>query len=173
MGADIIDADAISRSMTAAGGRAMAAIRARFGADFVSHDGSLDREKMRVRVFEQVQDKQALESIVHPLVAEEIQQRTHTSVASCLVYDIPLLVESIHWRSQLDHILVIDCSTDTQIRRVQRRNGWHRFQVEAVIASQSPRMKRLAAADTVLLNDVEDMKSLEDLVARWAHQFGL
>ena len=172
-GADIIDADAISRSTTGPGGLAMPAILSRFGSDFVANDGSLNREKMRARVFEQRLDKQALESIVHPLVAEEIQRRIHTSVASCLVFDIPLLVESSHWRKRLDHILVVDCSTSTQIRRVQRRNNWHREQVEAVIASQSPRLHRLAAADTVLLNDVEDMKVLEALVAGWASQFGL
>ena len=172
-GADIIDADAISRATTGPDGRAMPAIHARFGAAFVASDGSLDREKMRARLFENAQYKQALESIVHPLVAEEIQRRIRVSSADCLVFDIPLLVESGHWRRQLDHILVVDCSTNTQIRRVQRRNGWRRDQVEAVIASQSPRLTRVAAADTVLLNDVEDMKALEDLVARCAHQFGL
>lgn len=172
-GADVIDADAISRATTEAGGLAMPAIGAQFGPDFVALDGSMDREKMRAQVFGRAQDRQLLESIIHPLVAQEIQRRIQASTASCLVFDIPLLVESSHWRRQLDHILVIDCSEDTQIRRVQRRNAWHRGQVESVISSQCSRLKRLAAADTALLNDGEDIKALEVLVARCAHQFGL
>ena len=172
-GADIIDADAISRSTTGPGGRAMSAIGAHFGSDFVAQDGSLDREKMRARVFEQVQDKLVLESIVHPLVAQEIQRRIMTSPAHCLVFDIPLLVESSHWRAQLDRIVVVDCSASTQIRRVERRNGWHRTQIEAVISNQCTRLQRLAVADTVLLNDIDDLNVLEGLVAQSAHQFGL
>jgi dephospho-CoA kinase len=172
-GADIIDADAISRATTQTGGLAIPAISAQFGSSFIASDGSMDREKMRARVFEQAQDRQLLESIIHPLVAEEVHRRIEASVAPCLVFDIPLLVESSHWRVRLDHIMVIDCAVDTQIRRVQRRNTWHRNQVESVISSQCSRLERLAAADTVLLNDGDDMKALESLVALCAHQFGL
>ena len=173
LGADIIGADAISRETTQAGGRAIPSIRAHFGADYIALDGSMDRNKMRTRVFAQAQERQVLESIVHPLVGEEIQRRIEASIATCLVFDIPLLVESSHWRRQLDHILVVDCSVETQIRRVQQRNGWSRDQVTSVVSHQCPRLARVAAADTVLLNDGDDLKALEVLVTRCAHQFGL
>jgi dephospho-CoA kinase len=48
-------------------------------------------------------------------------------------------VESPHWRHQLDRILIVDCTEETQIRRVQARNGWERVAVEAVIRQQSAR----------------------------------
>lgn len=172
-GAEIVDADAISRETTQAGGRAIPHIRARFGPGYIALDGSMNREMMRARVFEHPQERQVLESIIHPLVSEEVRRRIESSTATCLVFDIPLLVESPHWRKQLDHIMVVDCSVHTQMRRVQQRNRWGREQVEAVISNQCSRLTRLAAADTVLLNEGDDLKALEVLVARCAHQFGL
>ena len=172
-GADIIDADALSRAATATGGSAIPAIRDRFGATFIAKDGSMDRSRMRDHVFKHPGERASLEHIIHPLVAQAVQQRIEASSAHCLVFDIPLLVESGRWRVQLDHVLVIDCSPAIQIERVQQRNGWTTEQVEAVMANQSPRLQRMAAADSVLLNDGRDMDALESLVTQWACQFGL
>lgn len=172
-GADIIDADALSRAATSPGGSAIPAIRERFGADFIAKDGGMDRTRMRDHVFAHPDERQSLEHIVHPLVAQAVQMRIDASPAHCLVFDIPLLVESGRWRGQLDHILVIDCSPTTQMQRVQQRNGWAPEQVEAVMATQSPRLQRMAAADSVLVNDGRDLDELESLVAQWACQFGL
>ena len=172
-GADIIDADAISRATTLPGGSAIPAIHDCFGPGFIAEDGGMDRSRMRDHVFKHPDERASLEHIIHPLVAQEVQQRIGSSSARCLVFDIPLLVESRRWRAQLDHILVIDCSPATQIQRVQQRNGWPPEQVEAVMASQSPRLQRSAAADSILLNDGQDMDALESLVSQWACQFGL
>ena len=64
-GAEVIDADAISRSSTEAGGSAMPAIAQTFGADFIAADGALDRQRMRDHVFAVPQARQTLERIVH------------------------------------------------------------------------------------------------------------
>ena len=69
-GAAVIDADAISRSVTAPGGRAISAIAATFGAHMVGADGAMDRQAMRERVFQDTQAKRQLEAIIHPLVSQ-------------------------------------------------------------------------------------------------------
>ncbi|MDO9199923.1 MAG: dephospho-CoA kinase [Hydrogenophaga sp.] len=172
-GAFVIDADAISRACTLCGGSAMPAIVNTFGTDFVGDDGGLDRQRMRDHVFAQPSARHTLENIIHPLVGVEIQRLAATSRASCLVFDIPLLVESSHWRHQLDRIVVVDCSHATQMRRVRQRNAWDPATIDAVIRSQSSREQRLAAADFVLFNDMDEIVPLQHSVKVLAHRFGL
>lgn len=172
-GATVIDADAIARACTQTGGQAMDAVASVFGADFVTADGSLDRQRMRDHVFAHPQARAQLEAIVHPLVGQEIARQAAASKARCTVFDVPLLVESPRWRPQLDWVLVVDCSRETQIRRVLDRNGWELTTIEAIVDSQSPREYRLAAADTVIFNDVNGIEHLQHEVHRWADRFGL
>lgn len=172
-GAETIDADAIARDCTTSQGAAMPSIAQTFGPDFLTADGALDRQRMREHVFERPKARQTLERIVHPLVSAEIARRARASMASCLVFDVPLLVESPRWRPQLDLVLVVDCTPETQTRRVQIRSGWDRTTTESVMRSQSPRAMRLAAADLVVFNDGDDIAELERSAQRLANRFGL
>ena len=72
LGAATIDADAISRATTAAGGAAMPAIAREFGPGFVGPDGAMDRDRMRAEVFARPAARQQLEAIIHPLVGAAI-----------------------------------------------------------------------------------------------------
>jgi dephospho-CoA kinase len=173
LGADLIDADAISRQSTAAGGAAIEAIRAAFGDAVIEAGGALNRDAMRERAFSDATARQRLEAIIHPIVAREMEQLVHSSRASCLVFDVPLLVESPRWRKQLDRVMVVDCSEATQIRRVQARSGWDEATVAAVIRQQASRAQRLSAADVVLFNDGDDIGRLHALVDRLSTRFGL
>lgn len=162
-GAAIIDADAISRATTATGGAAMAAVQAQFGAEFITPLGALDRERMRERVFHDPQARQQLEAIVHPLVAQETQRQAQAAIDAghrWLVFDVPLLAESSHWRARVDRVLVIDCSPATQERRVVERNAMAPAAVRRIIAAQSSRENRLAIADWVILNDGLSLEEL-------------
>jgi dephospho-CoA kinase len=175
-GASVIDADAISRAATAPNGAAIAAISQAFGSDFITVQGALDRDRMRDLVFSNPQAKARLEGIVHPLVGMEIARQAQVAQEAgslCTVFDIPLLVESRHWRKSLDRILVVDCTRETQIARVASRNGLNAEEIEKILRGQSPREQRLQAADTVLFNDGIDMAQLGLLVGQIARQFGL
>jgi dephospho-CoA kinase len=175
-GAAVIDADAISRATTATGGAAIPLILAQFGATFVDTHGALNRDHMRQYVFSNPAAKAELESIVHPLVGQLIAAKAqmHTDAgAACIVFDIPLLVESAHWRKTLQRILVVDCSPATQISRVTARNGLATSDVQNIIAAQASRSRRLAAADMVLCNDGISLPALAALVEQIAPQFGL
>ncbi len=172
-GADLIDADAISRESTAVGGSALPAIAQAFGSDFIASDGALDRQRMREHVFAHPEAREVLERIVHPLVGAEIQRRAAACASACIVFDVPLLVESPRWRPQLDRVLVVDCTPATQVRRVRQRNGWSTETIEAVMRNQSPRPLRLAAADLVVFNDTDDLAALETLAKALAPRFGL
>ncbi len=176
-GAGVIDADAISRQTTAPGGAAMPGVAAAFGADLVTAEGALDRERMRALVFSDADARRRLEAIIHPLVSEETARQAALAEASghrCIVFDVPLLVESGRWRQRVDRVLVVDCSEETQVSRVMTRSGWTREMVGRVIAGQAGRSQRLAAADACINND--DNLSLADLnvvVRQLAQRFGL
>lgn len=175
-GASIIDADAISRQSTASGGSAITAIERAFGAVMLASDGSLDRDAMRALIFSQPEAKAQLESIIHPLVGQTIAAQQLAAVQAghrLVVLDIPLLVESSHWRPKLDAVVVVDCAVETQIQRVMQRSQWTRAQVEQVIAAQASRQQRLAAADAVICNDGIDLATLKLQVRETATLFGL
>lgn len=175
-GAVLVDADAISRAVTASGGAAVPEIVALFGANLITPEGAMHRERMRKLVFDDLSARRKLESIVHPWVSRETLRQYELAVAggsACVIFDVPLLVESGRWRQQLDQILVVDCSEVTQVDRVMARNGWPREVVEKIMAGQASRAQRLSAADICLYNDGLSLASLEALVRQLAKRFGL
>ncbi|TFZ01567.1 dephospho-CoA kinase [Ramlibacter rhizophilus] len=175
-GAAAIDADAHSRRVTAPGGAAIEPIRQAFGDAFIAPDGGLDRARMREHAYTHRDARARLEAIIHPLVGQGIQRdvdEARSEGRRCLVFDIPLLVESGRWRREVDRVLVVDCGAHTQVERVKARSGLSEAQVEAIIAAQAPRALRLAAADLVIFNDGIDLAQLRTLVDEAAKSFGL
>lgn len=165
-GAALIDADAISRGLTVVGGAAIEPLFTQFGPRVISPDGAMNREAMRDLAFNDPAIKLQLEAIIHPLVGLACEHEARAALIagkSCVVFDIPLLVESGRWRSHLDCIVVVDCLESTQILRVVQRSNWAAGAVEKVIAAQATRAQRLAAADMVIYNDG---LSLEQLLAQ-------
>jgi len=163
-GIDVIDADAISRQLTAAGGAAIPAIRQLFGAEFISDDGSMNREHMRDRVFSDRQARVQLQALLHPMITGSIQDqqaRIRLKNSFFVVIEIPLLIESNYWCSHLDRVLVVDCEESTQIRRVVNRSKLQAEQVSLILAQQATRQQRLAAADWVVNNETDDLALLK------------
>jgi len=177
LGAAVIDADALSRSLTAAGGRAIDAIRMQFGSAMIGADGAMDRQAMRQRVFSDPQARLQLEAIIHPLVGQLTREQAQAAVQAghrCLVHDVPLLVESgARWRSQVDRVLVVDCDSATQRERVVARSGLAPQEVDRIIAQQATRLQRLRCADLVICNQGLTLEALQQQVREAARHFGL
>ena len=176
LGAAAIDADAISRATTAAGGAAIPHIAERFGPGFITPEGALDRARMRERAYTQPEARRELERIIHPLVGAESALQVEAALAAgarCIVFDIPLLVESGRWRAQVERVLVVDCEPETQVARVVARSALAPEEVRAIIAAQAPRALRLAAADVVICNEGLTLDALRNEVEQAARCFGL
>ena len=175
-GAAVVDVDAISRQLTAEGGAAIDRIRDEFGTAFITLSGALDRNVMRALVFADHTARQRLEAIVHPLIGVEVARQTHQAIGTnlrCIVYDVPLLAESSHWRGQVDWVLVVDCTPEVQIERTMRRSGLSRLAVEQIMAAQASREKRLRVADGVIFNAGLSLDELALKVAQIRGFFGL
>lgn len=176
-GAAVMDADAISRSVTAPGGRAIEAIVQAWGPDMVGPDGAMNRQAMRERIFQDPQAKRTLEQIIHPLVSQITAEQVQSAIARghrCLVFDVPLLVESgERWRRQVDRVLVIDCDEATQRQRVMQRSGLSSAEIDRIIAQQASRQQRLACADMVIFNQSIQFEELQASSDQLAAHFGL
>lgn len=176
LGAAVADADAISRQLTAPGGLAIPAIAEQLGPHTVGPDGGLDRAGVRDLVFRNPDAKLRLERIIHPLVAQELARQValaQRAGVTCTVLDIPLLVESAHWRTQVDKVLVVDCLEATQIARVMQRSALEKSEIERILRAQASREQRLRAADIVLYNEGLSLEELALQVRQIGGQFGL
>lgn len=176
LGAAVVDADAIARALSAAGGAAMPLIASTFGPDFLTPTGALDRARMRTLIHTDATARLRLEAIIHPLVALDTQKQAASAASAgkpCIVFDVPLLVESTNWRQRVDHVLVVDCTPELQISRVMARSQLQRVEVENIMASQATRERRLSAADIVIFNVGLSLEQLADEVRQISHRFGL
>ena len=165
LGASVIDTDEIARGLTHPDGAAIPAIRHAFGSEFITSSGALDRERMRHLVFTDVNSKRILEGILHPLIRREADKLIAAArQRPYVILVVPLLLETGAYRELVRRTLVVDCDERLQITRTQQRSGLSEPEVRAIMATQTGREERLAAADDVITND-GDIPQLEDRVA--------
>ena len=176
LGVPIVDADVIARNVVEPGKPALEEVIAAFGKKVVNSDGELDRIELRKIVFENIEHKALLESILHPRIYDEIlRQLDHLSAPYCVVV-IPLLVESKRIYP-LDRVLVIDLPHTLQLERTSARDQQSEEKINKIIQSQSSRDKRLSLADDIVENSgaVESLHEKIDLLhqkyTELAHQF--
>ncbi len=163
LGAHVVDSDAIAHALTGVGGRAIEPIRARFGTEFVDAGGALNRGALRSFVFRDPTARLALEKILHPMIRAEAEEQAASApdTAPYVIFVIPLLIESGVWRARVDRVLVIDCSTETQLGRVMHRSRLDETATRAIISTQATRAARLDAADDILVNEGEPRAALQ------------
>jgi dephospho-CoA kinase len=165
LGAGLVDTDEISHELTRPGGAAIEKIRQRFGEQFVTPEGALDRPRMRALVFQDSMARQDLEAILHPLIRVKASERVKASPANYVVLVVPLLVETGGYRELAQRVLVVDCDEALQVQRTTARSGLTETQVRAIMASQAARSQRLAEADDVIINN-GDLAQLAEQVRR-------
>ncbi len=153
LGAGIVDVDDISHALTKPGGAAIPEIREKFGVEFIAADGSMDRARMRERVFGDAAAKVRLEAILHPLINTAARAQVLGATQAYVILAVPLLLERNTYRDITQRVAVVDCTEQQQIDRTMRRSALSEAAVRAIMAAQLPRAQRLAGADDVLHND--------------------
>ena len=151
-GVPCLVADDLSHGVTAAGTEATAAIAARFGAEVIAPDGSVNREVLGPIVFADAMARRELEAIVHPAVYRAIQagMRAFEKIGkpALTVVEIPLLYETGQ-AGEFDRVIVTACSDDTQLARLLGR-GLSEPLARQIIAAQKPTAEKAAQADYVI-----------------------
>jgi dephospho-CoA kinase len=164
----VIDADTLAHQLVEIGQPALNEIAHVFGSDILNVDGSLNRQKLSQLIFSDKQLKQELEAILHPRIYQAIQTAIQSLNSAYCIISIPLLFET-NMIDLVDRILVIDCPVESQIERVQKRDGRPLAQIQAIIDNQVSRTYRITHAhdllDTSIANDklAETVKKLHNL----------
>lgn len=169
LGITIVDTDLLAREVVAPGTELLAEIAAHFGADILGTDGSLDRRKLRERVFADAGERRWLEERTHPAIRVLTDARSAAAPGPYCLVAIPLLVETLG-ADRFDRVLVVDCEPELQIARLMARDGLTREAAAKMLQAQASREARLAVADDVIRND-GDIAALGAEVARLHREY--
>ena len=169
LGICTVDADDLSREVVMPGSKILNQIEEHFGITILSENGTLDRDQLRRIVFTNPSEKDWLEALLHPLIAELIQSNIRACDSVYCILVSPLLLETDQHKL-VDRILVVDVSEETQVARALDRDGGDPAIIKAIIASQTGRKMRLGRADDIILNE-QSAEALRLLVADLHNQY--
>lgn len=152
LGMPTVDADVLARQVVEPGTVGLAAIVRRFGSDVLDPAGALNRPALAAIVFEDREARQALEAIVHPQVRAAIdaffEERAREGHQLAMA-DIPLLYETN--RAAAFHVVVVvACSPEQQLARLQARDGLSVVDAGRRLAAQWPIAEKVRRADIVI-----------------------
>lgn len=156
-GIDVVDADVISRSITAKDSSTLQRLKDNFGDWIVAPTGELDRSALRQYVFDHPQALTQLNAITHPAIRTRIIQELEQASSDYVILSVPLLLESIKdddkgLSALCQRILVVDVPPSLQLERASRRDDQSKQHIQAIIDKQIDRHKRLSLADDVVDN---------------------
>lgn len=160
-GIPVIDADRLAREVVEKGSIGLQRITQAFGPGVLNPQGQLDRAKMSEVVFSNPQKLLQLESIIHPLVQEAVQQQKNwLKDQDCpwAVYDVPLLFEK-NLKNQFDGVITVIASESQQYARVKKRNGWNDEEILKRLSAQVPLTEKIKQSDYI----IENQGSLQEL----------
>ncbi|MEZ5534726.1 MAG: dephospho-CoA kinase [Thiolinea sp.] len=152
LGVKVLDADQIARQVVKPGQPALQQIVQQFGRSALDDAGGLNRDWMRRQIFNDPSARTRLEAITHPLIRQRIMDEMAAEHDTAyLIVDIPLLVEK-GYQALFDAVLVVDCSADQQLQRVQQRDGSDAELIRGIMEAQASQGERLRHATHVLDN---------------------
>lgn len=164
LGVHTVDVDHAARWVVEPGQPALAHIAEHFGQQVVREDGQLNRGVLRTLIFQDPQQRQWLEALLHPLIRQAAFAALAKGTSPYGILVSPLLIESEQYKL-VQRVLVVDVPEALQIQRTLQRDHSNAAQVQAILAAQASRATRLEHADDVLVND-RDMAWLRSEVAR-------
>jgi dephospho-CoA kinase len=151
-GVPVIDLDQVARDVIAPGMPLLARVIERFGPLVRQADGSLDRRALRRRVFAHPQERRELEELLHPAIFRRTAELVAAAGGPYQIIVNPLLAE-MDAAGRYDRVLVVDCEEAMQRARLAQRDHSPPEEIDAILAAQATRARRLQLADDVIVND--------------------
>ena len=158
LGIDVIDADHVSKNILDDNESAKKLFLEHFGEKFIDKSNNVDRALLRDEIFKNEDKKEVLESIIHPLVREEILNFIENSNSVYKIIMVPLIYET-NSQDFYDKIVVVDCKEENQIIRASKRDNKTKNDIINIMKNQATSDERISIADEVIKND----SSLDDL----------
>lgn len=151
LGVPVLDADLVAREVVAPGSPALDEIAQVFGPEMLLADGTLDRRRMRERVFADEAERKRLERITHPHIRQRMHAWKTAQTAPYCMLSVAILIEA-GMDSLVDRTLVVDVPEAVQQQRLRERDVITAELAAQMLAAQLSREQRLAHADDVLAN---------------------
>lgn len=165
-----LDADALAKQLMEPGQPGHEPVVDSFGEGILGPDGSVDHERLGARVFEDHEQLERLESILHPLLRVDLRRRIESGDAPFYVLDAALLLEA-GWEDLCDVVLVVTAPEDRVNRRIRSR-GLSDEQIEQRRRRQFSQAEKARRADRVVHNDgteeqlLREARDLRDQILR-------
>jgi len=166
LGATLIDADKVARDIVGKGNPALGKIINHFGNEILNKDGTLNREKLGIKVFNDKNQRQILNDITHPEIFKEINnliEKYRSEGQKIVIIEAALIIEREKLKKIIDKLIVVCTKEDSQIKRLAERDGFSKEQALSRINSQIPTEEKIKHADFVIHND-SDIQNIKDQV---------
>lgn len=157
LGAEALDADQVARDAVAVGTPAWKELRRLYAEDFFHQNGTLNRSKLAERVFSNPEARRHLNALIHPLVAQELQEQVadlELQGVDLVLVEVPLLFETGREHA-FDLVIVVVASKADQVRRLETRDHRGEKEIQGILQAQWPLADKVARADYVVDNSGE------------------
>ncbi len=156
----VINADDISKSLTAPNTPALKAIITHFGTSFLTSTGELNRRALRQHIMTHLEARQWLEQYLHPLIRSEIEHQCQTVKSPYAILEIPLLIDKKPY-PYLNRVLLIESEPEIQLKRIIKRDHCSMEEAQALLAAQPNQALRRSIADDIINNN-GSLEQLQD-----------
>jgi dephospho-CoA kinase len=153
LGCHVLDADQTAREVVMPGTAGLKALNEAFGEKILNADGTLDRKRLGLVVFNDESQRQRLNQILHPFIIarqDEIMREWETKDPNGIgIVDAALMIESGGYR-RFDKLIVVHCRPEVQLERLMLRDKLSREEALRRINSQMPQEEKQKFADYLI-----------------------
>ena len=161
-GCKIIDLDVISREAVMPGTEGLQELVDTFSKSILLSDGSLDRKNLRDVLYKKGRNRALIEQILHPKILHKMKTMMDDCKEGVMIVVIPLLVEKELW-GPFDRAILVDCESETQIKRLIERENIDSEKAKAMMMAQASREQRLKLNEHLPTDVIENNARLSDL----------
>jgi dephospho-CoA kinase len=161
-GCKIIDLDVISREVVMPGTEGLQELVDTFSKSILLSDGSLNRKNLRDVLYKKGRNRALIEQILHPKILHKMKAMMDDYHEGVMIVVIPLLVEKELW-GPFDRAVLVDCETETQIKRLMERENIDSEKAKTMMMAQASREQRLKLDEHLPTDVIENNARLSDL----------
>ena len=162
LGVPIIDLDVLARTVVEPKSQGLIELVAHFGEGILNNDKALNRQALRHQLFENSENQQIIEKILHPKILEKMQTDIKKLNTQLVIVEVPLLVEQ-NLSPLFDRAIVVDCSEQNQLKRLLNRENMDENLAKSMVSAQASREQRLALNKELPTDVIENNSQIFDI----------
>ena len=160
--ADVIQTDLVARKLQEPGNPGFQALTQSFGPEIVGEDGHLRKDVLTAMVFGKEEDRKRIDSLIHPLVWEQVKKWAGESDSPVAVVESAVLPENPG--DFFDEVWYVYTLKERRIRRLVESRGYSEERCRKMMEGQALEEEFRRCATCVIDNNgsVEDVRRQVD-----------